>query len=194
LNGESLCGRRKDLFFKEVTEMPTEKKAKVIDNLEQLFSRCNIGILTDYRGLSAFEMTELRRRLRELGIDYKVVKNTLARIAAQRAGREELVNLFDGPVAIVFGYGDIVEPAKALADYIQATKSTMSIKGGFLQEKLLTLDEVTTLSTLPSREALIARVLAEVQRPMVALVGYLSAPMQGVIGVLQARIQQLEGE
>jgi len=173
--------------------MPTEKKAKVIDNLEQLFSRCSIGILTDYRGLSAFEMTELRRRLRGAGIDYKVVKNTLARIAAQRAGREELASLFDGPVAIVFGYGDMTEPARVLADYIQATKSAMSIKGGFLPEKLLTLDEVTTLSTLPSREALIAMVLAEVQKPMVALVAYLSAPMQGVIGALQARIQQLEG-
>jgi large subunit ribosomal protein L10 len=173
--------------------MPTEKKAKVIDNLEQLFSRCNIGVLTDYRGLSAFEITELRRRLREAGIDYKVVKNTLARIAARRVGREELVSLFDGPVAIAFGYGDIIEPAKVIADYIQATKSTMSIKGGFLPERLLTLDEVTTLSTLPSREALIARVLAEVQKPMVALIGYLSAPMQGVIGALQARIKQLEG-
>jgi len=173
--------------------LPTEKKAKVIDNLEQLFSRCSIGILTDYRGLSAFEMTELRRRLRGAGIDYKVVKNTLARIAAQRAGREELASLFDGPVAIVFGYGDMTEPARVLADYIQATKSAMSIKGGFLPERLLTLDEVTTLSTLPSREALIAMVLAEVQKPMVVLVAYLSAPMQGVIGALQARIQQLEG-
>jgi large subunit ribosomal protein L10 len=174
--------------------LPTEKKAKVIDNLEQLFSRCTVGILTDYRGLSALEMTELRRRLREAGVEYRVVKNTLARIAAQRVGREELVSLFDGPVAIAFGYGGIVEPAKVLAEYIQATKSAMSIRGGFLPERLLTLDEVTTLSALPSREALIARVVAEVQRPLVALVGYLSAPMQGVVGVLQARIQQMEGE
>jgi large subunit ribosomal protein L10 len=174
--------------------MPTEKKAKVIDNLEQLFSRCTVGILTDYRGLSALGMIELRRRLREAGVEYRVVKNTLARIAAQRVGREELVSLFDGPVAIAFGYGDIVEPAKVLAEYIQATKSAMSIRGGFLPERLLTLDEVTTLSALPSREALIARVLAEVQRPLVALVGYLSAPMQGMAGVLQARIQQMEGE
>jgi large subunit ribosomal protein L10 len=174
--------------------LPTEKKAKVIDNLEQLFSRCTVAILTDYRGLSALEMTELRRRLREAGVEYRVVKNTLARIAARRVGREELVSLFDGPVAVAFGYGDIVEPARVLAGYIQATKSAMSIRGGFLPERLLTLDEVTTLSALPSREALIARVLAEVQRPLVALVGYLSAPMQGVVGVLQARIQQMEGE
>jgi large subunit ribosomal protein L10 len=174
--------------------MPTEKKAKVIDNLEQLFSRCTVGILTDYRGLSAFEMTELRRRLREAGVEYRVVKNTLARLAARKVGREELASLFDGPVAIAFGYGDVVEPARVLAEYIQATKSAMSMRGGFLPERLLTLDEVTTLSALPSREALIARVLAEVQRPLVALVGYLSAPMQGMVGVLQARIQQLEGE
>lgn len=175
--------------------MPTEKKAKVIDNLEQLFSRCSIGILTDYRGLSALEMTALRRRLRELGIDYRVVKNTLARIAAQRVGRgEELAGVFDGPVAIAFGYGDVIAPAKALADYIQTTKSAMSIKGGFLPERMLTSAEIITLSALPPTKVLIARVLAELQRPIVALLGYLNAPMQGVIGVLQARIQKLEGE
>jgi large subunit ribosomal protein L10 len=173
--------------------MPTEKKVKVVDNLEQLFSKCTIGIMTDYRGLTAAEMNELRRRLREAGVEYKVVKNTLARLAARKAGREELASFFDGPVAIAFGYGDILQPARVLARYIQEAKSVMSIKGGFLPEELLTSEEVMTLSAIPSREALIARILAEVQRPMVALVSYLSAPMQGLTGVLQARIQQLEG-
>jgi large subunit ribosomal protein L10 len=174
--------------------MPSEKKAKIIDNLEEVFSRCSIGILTDYRGLKAIEITALRRRLREAGVDYKVVKNTLARIAARKAGREELTGLFDGPVAVAFGYGDIVAPAKVLADYIQTTKSAMSIKGGFLPERVLTSAEIITLSTLPPTKVLIARVLAEMQRPIVALLGYLNAPMQGLMGVLQARIQQLEGE
>jgi large subunit ribosomal protein L10 len=174
--------------------MPSEKKAKVIDNLEQVFARCSIGILTDYRGLKAIEIAVLRRRLREAGVDYKVVKNTLARIAAQRVGREELTGLFDGPVAVAFGYGDIVAPAKVLADYIQTTKSAMSIKGGFLPERVLTSAEIVILSTLPPTKVLIARVLAEMQRPIVALLGYLNAPMQGLVGVLQARIQQLEGE
>jgi large subunit ribosomal protein L10 len=173
--------------------MPTEKKVKVVDSLEQLFSKCTIGIMTDYRGLTAAEMNELRRRLREAGVEYRVVKNTLARLAARKAGREELASFFDGPVAIAFGYGDILQPARVLARYIQEAKSVMSIKGGFLPEELLTSEEVMTLSAIPSREALIARILAEVQRPMVALVSYLSAPMQGLTGVLQARIQQLEG-
>lgn len=170
-----------------------EKKTQIIESLQQLFSQCSIGILTDYRGQSANEMTQLRRRLGELGIEYKVVKNTLARFAAQRAGREELLSFFEGPVAIAFGYGDIIEPAKALADYVETSKASMSIKGGFLPDRLLTKEEITTLSTLPSKEVLLARVLGGVQSPLSALVSQLTAPMWGIIAVLQAKIQQLEG-
>jgi len=174
--------------------MSREKKAQIIDSLQQVFSRCSIGVLTDYRGLSASEMTDLRRRLRESGIEYKVVKNTLARFAAERAGKEELLSFFEGPVAIAFGYGDITEPARALANYIETSKATMSIKGGFLPDRLLTSEDVATLSTLPSREILLAKVLGGMQSPISALVSHLTAPMRGIIGVLQARIQQMEGE
>ena len=174
--------------------MSREKKAQLIDSLQQVFSRCSIGIMTDYRGLSANEMTDLRRGLRESGIEYKVVKNTLARFAAERAGKEELVSFFEGPVAIAFGYGDITEPARALANYIQTSRASMSIKGGFLSDRLLTSEDVTTLSTLPSREILLAKVVGGVQSPISALVIHLTAPMRGIIGMLQARIQQMEGE
>lgn len=174
--------------------MSREKKAQIIDSLQQVFSRCSIGVLTDYRGLSASEMTDLRRRLRESGIEYKVVKNTLARFAAERAGKEELLSFFEGPVAIAFGYGDITEPARALANYIETSKATMSIKGGFLPDRLLTSEDVATLSTLPSREILLAKVLGGMQSPISALVSHLTAPIRGIIGVLQARIQQMEGE
>ncbi len=174
--------------------MSREKKAQIIDSLQQVFSRCSIGVLTDYRGLSASEMTDLRRRLRESGIEYKVVKNTLARFAAERAGKEELLSFFEGPVAIAFGYGDITEPARALANYIETSKASMSIKGGFLPDRLLTSEDVATLSVLPSREILLAKVLGGMQSPISALVSHLTAPMRGIIGVLQARIQQMEGE
>ncbi len=169
------------------------KKAQVIDGLQQFLSKCTIGILTDYRGLSAPEMTSLRRTLRQSGVDYRVVKNTLARFAAQRAGREELVHLFDGPVAIAFGYGDITEPTKVLADYIRDSKISLTIKGGFLPDRPLTSEEVETLSKLPPREVLLAMVVGGVQRPISALVGCLTAPIQGIMGVLQARMKQLEG-
>ncbi|HEY92440.1 MAG TPA: 50S ribosomal protein L10 [Dehalococcoidia bacterium] len=174
--------------------MSREKKAQIIDSLQEVFSQCNIGILTDYRGLSASEMNVLRRRLRESGIGYKVVKNTLARFAAERAGKDELASFLEGPIAVALGYGDITEPAKVLTDYIRTSKASLSIKGGFLGDKILTLAEVDTLSTLPSREILLAKVLGGMQSPIVALVSCLTTPIQGIIGVLQARIQQLEGE
>jgi len=174
--------------------MSREKKAQIIDSLQEAFSKCNISILTDYRGLSAPEINALRRRLRESGIGYKVVKNTLARFAAERAGKDELVSLLEGPVAIAFGYDDITEPARALTDYIRSSKASLSIKGGFLGDRLLTLEDVETLSTLPSREVLLARILGGMQIPIVALVNYLTTPIMGIIGTLQARIQQLEGE
>ena len=174
--------------------MSREKKAQIINNLQESFSKCSIGILTDYRGLTTREMTDLRRRLQESGSEYKVVKNTLARFAVERAGKDELASFFEGPVAIAFGYGDITEPARVLADYIRTSKASLSIKGGFLGDRLLTSKDVITLSTLPSREILLAKVLGGMQGPIVTLVGCLTTPIKGIIGVLQARIKQLEGE
>ncbi len=171
-----------------------EKKAQVIGRLQETFAKCSIGILTDYRGLSVSEITALRHRLRESGVEYRVVKNTLARFAAERASRADLVGSFIGPVAIAFGYGDVVEPARALADYIRTSRLELPIKGGFLADRLLTSGEVTTLSRLPSREVLLARVLGGMQSPIISLVNCLTAPIGGVTRVLQARIKQLEGE
>jgi large subunit ribosomal protein L10 len=169
-----------------------EEKAQLIDSLQEIFSKCSVGVLTDYRGLTAAKMTELRRKFREASVEYRVVKNTLARFAAERAGKDELVGLFEGPIAIAFGYGDITEPAKALAAYIEEAKVEMTVKGGFLPDRMLSAEEVETLSKLPSRDILLARVVGGIKSPLTALVGRLSAPMTGLVGVLQARIKQLE--
>lgn len=168
------------------------KKERTVEKLQETFSRCTIGIFTDYRGLSALDMAGLRRRLREAEIEYKVVKNTLARFAAGEIGRKELVGAFNGPVAIAFGYGDIMAPAKVLSEYIREVKTSLDIRGGFLSDRLLTTTEVNELATLPSREILITKVLWGIQSPMTTLVNCLAAPIRGVIGVLQARVQQLE--
>ncbi len=174
--------------------MSREKKAQTIDQLQETFSKSSVSILTDYRGLPTSELTNLRRRLQKANSEYKVVKNTLARFAAARAGKDDLVNSFEGPIAIAFGFGNETESAKALIDYIRETKSSLSIRGGFLGNRLLTPDEVMTLSILPSKEILLARVLGQMKSPVSALLGGLTSPMRGFIGVLQARIKQLEGE
>jgi large subunit ribosomal protein L10 len=174
--------------------MSKEKKAQIIDALQETFSRCNVAVLTDYRGLSVTEITSLRRKLREAGIEYRVVKNTLARLAAEKVNRDDLTDSFVGPVAIAFGYGEIVEPARVLADFIRDSRSTLTIKGGFLADRMLTAGDVAILSRLPSREVLLARVLGGMVSPIASLVNCLSAPMTGLARVLQARITQLEGE
>lgn len=169
-----------------------EEKALIIEELREFFTGCKVGILTDYRGLNTADLTALRRQLGGSGIKFRVVKNTLARFAAERAGIAGLAGAFEGPVAIAFGYGDITHPAKVLLDYIRSSKSILSVKGGFLADRVLTPGDVESLSTLPSREVLLAKVLGGMQGPIIALLNCLNAPIRGIIFGLQARIQQLE--
>lgn len=177
-----------------MAKMSRRGKAQIIDSLQEAFSKSNVGILTDYRGLKTLELTALRRRLQQSGSEFRVVKNTLARLAATKAGKDNLVNSLEGTIAIAFGYGDITVPSKVLAGYIAESKTNLGIKGGFLGDRLLTSAEAMTLSTLPSKEILVARLLGQIQSPISALVGCLAAPIRDVMGVLQARIKQLEGE
>jgi large subunit ribosomal protein L10 len=173
--------------------MATEKKIQLVESLQETFSRCDVGILTDYRGLSMAEMTNLRGKLREAGIEYRVVKNSLAQLAAKNLGMDELAGTFEGPVAVAFGFGEITGAAKVLTDYIRTTKSILNIKGGFLEDRVLSSADVSNLAKLPSREVLIAQVMAGMQSPIYGLVNVLAGPIRGIMGVLQARINQLEG-
>lgn len=175
--------------------MPTQKKAAIIDDLEQVFAKCKVGVLTNYRGIPAPEMSTLRRKLKSSGVDYRVVKNTLALIAAKRTGKKNLSSLFVGQTALACGYEeDVVGPVKVLMDNIRTARMNLEIKGGFLGERLLSAADVRSLAELPSKEQLIAMVVGGFQSPIAAFVGQLSAPISGLVGVLQARIQQLGGE
>ena len=174
--------------------MQKEQKAHIIDELKETMAKCNVAVLTNYQGIPTSELTALRRRLREQGIEYRVVKNTLARFAAERAGKGFLAGSLEGPVAIAFGYGDVATPARALNDYIKGSDKPLTISGGFLGDRLLTIEDVDTLVNIPSWEVLIARVLAGMQAPITNLVTCLNSPLRGLAGVLQARIKQLEGE
>lgn len=174
--------------------MPTQNKVDTVASLQELFDQCNVGILTDYRGLTTTELNDLRRKLREADIKYRVVKNSLTQIALRNAGREELAEMVSGPIAVAFGYGGIPETAKAITEYINATRSTLAIKGGFFEDTILSTRDVSALADLPSKEVLIARVLAGMQSPVTGLVNVLAGPIRNVMGVLQARITQLEAQ
>ena len=174
--------------------MYREKKVQIVDSLEERISKCSIGVLTDYRGLTMTEITALRRKIQEVGGEYRVVKNTLAKLAVVKADREDLATSFEGPVAIAFGYDDITEIARVITAYIRETRLDLGIKGGFTVDRVLSSADVTTLSIIPSREVLLARLLGQLNSPISSLVNVLSSPLRGLAGVLQAQINKLEEE
>ena len=171
-----------------------EEKAKVIDELEEEFAKCNIGVLIDYRGLPTPEMNALRAKLRQSGNSYRVVKNTLARFAAEKTGKKALSGSLKGPMAIAFGFSDISATARVVTEYARDSKVPVTITGGFLGDTVLTAADVQTLATLPSREVLLARVLGQMNAPITALASSLASPIRGLMNVLEGRIKQMEGK
>jgi len=173
--------------------MIREKKEENVKKVEELLSSCTIAIVTDYRGMPVSELSKLRRQLKASGIKYHIVKNSLASLAAERTGKEELKNLLNGPSAIAFGYGEVNQPAKVLTDYIRTSKQSLSIRGGVLQRRSLTAADVSALSLLPPREVLVAQLLQQMQKPIYSIVAVLNAELTALTRLLQARKQQLEG-
>jgi large subunit ribosomal protein L10 len=173
---------------KRVT-MLKEKKAQIVDNLADDLSRSTIVIATNYQGLLAKQMTDLRNALTKAGIGYHVVKNTLVYRAADQASRPRLKDIIEGPVALAFGYDDAVNAAKALHQYIKSTGLSLQIKGALLEDRVLLAEELTSLANLPPREVLVSRLIGQLQAPISALHNMLSYPLRGVVTVLQNRAQ-----
>ena len=168
-----------------------EEKALVIDELTEEFSKCSVGVLINYRGLPTAEMNNLRAKLRKSGNHCHVVKNTLARRAAESTGKTSVKSALKGPMAIAFGYGDAAGTARVVTEYIRDSKVAITISGGFLGDRVLTARDVEALALLPSREVLLARVLGQMNAPIAALAGQLASPLRGFIGILQGRIKQM---
>jgi large subunit ribosomal protein L10 len=173
--------------------MPTEKKEHVVDELSEKLSTSAAAIITDYRGLSVAQMGDLRNKLRQVGVEYAVAKNTLTSLAAKKAGVEVIEPTLAGPTAIAFVKDDPVAAAKAIVDYARISK-ILSVKGALLQGQLISASQVEALAMLPPREVLIARLLGQIQAPLYGFVSVLSGPARSFAYLLQARIDQLNAE
>lgn len=142
-----------------------ETKQQVVTEIAEKLRESKSTIVVDYRGLTVSEVTELRKNLREAGVEFKVYKNSLTRRAAESAEMAELNEFLTGPNAIAFSNEDVVAPAKVLNDF--ATKhEALEIKAGVIEGKLVTLDEVKAIATLPSREGLLSMLLSVLQAPI----------------------------
>jgi large subunit ribosomal protein L10 len=148
-------------------------------------------VLTDYRGLTAEEMTELRRNLREAGINFKIFKNTLSTIAAREAGLDELEQLLIGPTAIAFGYEEPTTLAKLISEFAKK-HDALEIKGGIFENQVIDSSKVKTLATLPSREVLISQFVGLLNMPIARLVNALNKPVRDLVVTLNQVVQTKE--
>ncbi len=157
--------------------MAKAEKQLRVEWVEERLGRASAAVLTDYRGLSVAQLQDLRRRLASVGVEYRVVKNTLARRAAQASGRGELVPALMGPVAIAFGYDDPAAPAKVLIEYFRLNRRP-EITSAWVEGRLLDQVQVRRLAELPSREALLSQLMGTLQAPLAQLMGALETPLR----------------
>lgn len=141
-----------------------EVKAVVVNEAKEKLEKASSFALVDYKGINVEDVTELRKKFRESGVEYKVYKNTLFKRATSELGLEAVHEHLQGTVAVAFGYGDVVAPAKVLNQFIKEhPKTTISVKAGIVEGKLMNADEMKALGDLPSKEILLSMLLGALQ-------------------------------
>jgi len=175
--------------------MDKSQKQQVVAELTERLQASETLIVADYRGLTMPQVDALRTELLTHGAKFQVVKNTLTRRAAEAAGADHLLALLEGPTAIAFleSDGDAVAVAKALRAAARSTQ-VIEIRGGVIQGRNMSAEEVDTLATLPSLDVLRGQVLGAVTAPLMTILALFNAPLQNLVGLIDARIEQLEAQ
>ena len=169
-----------------------EKKTELIESYGEKMARAQVMIWTEQKGLTVDESTDLRGRVRDAGGNVVVVKNTLLREAMKSADLTIEDVFIEGPNMVTFVYDDIAPVAKAVVDFVGEHQNQMQLKGGLIEGKVAGVDQVRSLTDLPSREMLLSRMVGGFQAPISGLVNGLAGIMRGFVTVLDARRQQLE--
>jgi large subunit ribosomal protein L10 len=162
------------------SEKALQQKKALVEELSEKLKSAVSGVVVDYKGISVANDTKLRSELRQAGVEYFVVKNTMLRFATENAGLSELHSVLEGTTALAISTDDVVAPAKVLNKYAEDSKGAFKIKAGFVEGKVVNDKEVEAIAKLPSKEVLIAQTL-----------GGLNAPISGFVTVLNANIRGL---
>lgn len=174
--------------------MPSEKiLQKKQEQVEELSTRVQgaiAGVLVDYKGISVENDTKLRRELRDAGVEYAVIKNSILRRACEKAGFEELNSSLTGTTALALSNEDPVAAAKILAKYSKEFKENFNLKAGFVEGRVLDTAGVEELSKLPSKEELVAKMLGSLNAPISGLVNVLNGNIRGLAIVLSEIAKQ----
>ena len=172
--------------------MPTEQKTESVKDLSRQMAEAKSIVLADFTGLDVESVTQLRRSLRSASVEYRVVKNRLAKRAASDAGLSSLEEFFNGPTAMAFAHEDPLEPVRVLQKFVDRG-GKLSIKSGFMDGRVLSPEQVKDLASLPSRDELISKVVGSVQAPLYGLVSVFSGLLRNLVGVLAA-IEEKKGD
>ncbi|MGH7687720.1 MAG: 50S ribosomal protein L10 [Candidatus Dormibacteria bacterium] len=167
------------------------RKQESVARLTELLSRATSAVVTDYRGLTVKQLEDLRRKLRAEGVDYVVVKNTLARRAAAEAGVGDFSSVLAGPVGLAVGYGELSTPARVLADYYRANRMAPMV-AGLAEGRVLDQAAVRSLAELPSREVLLAQLAGALLSPLTTLAVSLNSILSNFAATLDAYRERLE--
>lgn len=174
----------------------TPKKEAVVAEIKEQLSSAKGAVFTSYKGLTVAQDTKLRREMREAGITYRVVKNTMTRIAAKELGLDGISEHLEGTTALAFSAEDAVAPAKVICAFIKKNKleekGILTIKVGLVEGKVISDKEVKALASLPSREELIAKLMGSMNAPITNTVGVLQGVIRNAVYVLDAIRAQKE--
>jgi len=168
-----------------------EKKKSIAEDLHERFSKSKVIIVTDYKGLDVEGITDLRRKLSEAEIEFKVAKNSLLIRASEETDVAQITSHFKGPSAVAISYDDPVAPAKILTEFSKGNDK-LEIKAGVMGEKVLDVNDIKALSALPSREQLLGQLLSVINGVPTGFVRVLNAVPQNLLNVLQAVKEQKE--
>ena len=152
-----------------------EEKKRVVAELVEKMKNASSGVLVDYKGISVADDTKLRAEMRKSNVEYKVIKNTLIRFAAKEAGLEGLCDVLEGTTAIAISADDVIAPAKIVAEYAKKSDDVYNIKAGFMDGKVIGIDEIKSLAALPSKEVLLGKLVGSLQSPIFGLALVLKA-------------------
>ncbi len=171
--------------------MNRQEKEQFVAELRERLQRAKVTLLTNPIGLKVEEVNQLRSQLRERGVDLRVVKNTLAKLAAKGISQEQLAPLLVGPNALVLGYDDPVEPAKIIVGFAKDFPK-FEIKAGLLEGRMLSARDIEELAKLPGREVLLAQLVRTLNAPVSGLVNVLAGVLRQLVTVLDALRQKRE--
>ena len=173
----------------------TSKKPLKIEQVGQIADKlrsAKVVVLTDYRGLTVSQIGDLRAKLRQGDVEYRVVKNTLAKRAAEDAGVPDLGPALTGPVAFALGYDDLSAPPRLLQEWARSTRLKLDITGGLVEGRFFPAEQVRQLADLPPRDVLIAQLLGTLQAPAASLLTAISSPAQQLMSVLEQKKNSME--